>query len=296
MKGLWFLAAVLLFSCAEPNAAADENKIQSLIKTGDWLKAEEAIRFQLQSDSSNIKLHILLADVLLKKENFSESFSYLEKARTLDSTNVEVNLKLSQFYLFLKKWDPAIARANDVLKVDRANAKAYFLKGMAFKDFGDTTKAVSNFQTSIEQDAAFYEAFIQLGLISAAKHDSSAIAYFNNALSVKPESSEALYGKAWFYQSHGKWNQALEFYQMIEPGQTHYFNAQYNSGYLFFNAKDYVNALKFFNEAAQHKIPKALYMTGLTFEAMGKSDSAQIYYRRCLSMDAGYAEAKKRLH
>ena len=295
MKGFWFLAVVILFSCAEQKAPVDENKIQTLIESGDLLKAEEAIRLELQSDSSNIKLHVLLADVLLKKENFSESFSYLEKARVLDSTNIEVNLKLSQFYLFLKQWEKAIARANDALKADRNNAKAYFLKAMAFKDFGDTTKAISNFQTAIEQDAAFYEAFIQLGLLFTAKHDSTAISYFSNALLVKPASPEAFYGKAWFYQSHGKWNEALQWYRLIEPGQPQYFNAQYNSGYLFFNAKDYINALKFFNEAAQYKIPKAQYMKGLTYEALGKKDSAQIYYQRCLKIDSTYIEARKRL-
>ncbi len=268
MNRLWYLVFVVFFSCAGQNTSTEENEIQSLIDS---------------------------ADVLLKKENFSASFSCLEKARVLDSTNIEVNLKLSQFYLFLKQWEPAIARANDALKADRTNAKAYFLKGMAFKDFGDTTKAISNFQTAIEQDADFYEPFIQLGLISTAQHDSAAIVYFSNALLLKPASSEAIYGKAWFCQSHGKWNQALDLYQLIERGQPQYFNAQYNCGYLFFNAKDYASALKFFNEAAKYKIPKAQYMKGLTFEAIGKKDSAQVYYRRCLAIDSGYVEAKKRL-
>jgi tetratricopeptide (TPR) repeat protein len=268
MNRIWYLAFIVLFSCAEQNTPTEENEIQLLIDS---------------------------ADVQLKKENFSASFSCLEKARALDSTNIEVNLKLSQFYLFLKQWEPAIARANDALKVDRTNAKAYFLKGMAFKDFGDTTKAISNFQTAIEQDANFYEPFIQLGLISTAKHDSSALAYYNNALLLKPASTEALYGKAWFYQSHGKWNPALELYQLIPSDATQYFSAQYNCGYLFFNAKDYKRALKFFNEAAKYKIPKAQYMKGLTFDAIGQKDSAQFYYRRCLAIDSTYAEARKRL-
>ena len=264
MKYFLYLALIVLFSCAEQQSSTDENKIYNLIDS---------------------------ADSLLKKEIFRASFSCLEKARAIDSTNIEVNLKLSQFYLFLKNWDKAIARTNDVLKIDRTNAKAYFLKALAFKYFGDTAKAISNFQTAIEQDGDFYEAFIQLGLISTVKHDSSAIAYFNNALILKPGSSEALYAKAWFYQSHGKSNQALGLYPLIQPNQPQYFNAQYNCGYLFFNAKDYPNALKFFTTAAKYRIPKAQYMKGLTLEAAGQKDSAQFYYRRCLEMDSNYLEA-----
>ncbi|MFM7024094.1 MAG: tetratricopeptide repeat protein [Flavobacteriales bacterium] len=295
MKGFCFLLLLILFSCSETTAPAEENKIRSLMEAGDFLKAEEEIRLQLKDDSSNIRLYVLLADVLLKKENFQESFATLEKARAMDTANVEVNLKLSQFYLFLKQFDKAIVKANDVLKTDRNNAKAYFLKGMAFKDYGDTVKAFSNFQTAVEQDASFYEAFIQLGLLSSLRHDSAAVSYFNNALLIKPGAGEALYGKGWFYQDHGRPVEALNAYHLIAPGQQQYFNAQYNSGYLYFNAGNYSAALKYFNEAARFRVAKAQYMKGVTFEALGQKDSSRVYYHRCLAIDSNYAEARKRL-
>jgi len=292
-------AGVLLFvfSCGgvEDSAVVAKNNIQELIAAGDLLKAEELLRLELHDDSSNISVHLLLADVLLKKENFSESFSFLQRARALDSNNVEVNLKLSQFYLFLKQSEPSIAHANDVLKVDRNNSKAYFLKGMAFKDVGDTTKALSNFQTAVEQNPDFYEAFIQLGMISNARHDPLALDYFNSALILRPSSSEALYAKAWFYQSEGRNGEALDLYQLIPQSEAQYFNAQYNSGYLHFINKNYDLALPFFSVAAQFKVAKAQYMKGQVFSALGKKDSASFYYRRCLALDSTFVDAKNRL-
>jgi tetratricopeptide (TPR) repeat protein len=46
----------------------------------------------------------------------------------------------------------AINEINEVLKLEKSNPKAYYLKGVIYKESGDTSLAVSSFMTAIEQD------------------------------------------------------------------------------------------------------------------------------------------------
>ena len=61
------------------------------------------------------------------------------------------------------------ARKQSKLKIDETIAKGYFLKGMCYKESGDTTRAISSFQTACEQDNQYYDAYVETGRLFAAK-------------------------------------------------------------------------------------------------------------------------------
>ena len=54
-------------------------------------------------------------------------------------------------YLY-RKHEESLKDLNNVLRVDPYEAKAYYFKGLNFKELGDFEKAVSQFQTTVEQD------------------------------------------------------------------------------------------------------------------------------------------------
>jgi len=285
---------LLLFSCSSP--VVDTANIKALIEQGELSQAETLINEALTNDSSNLEINLLLADVLLKKGDYKKAYFTLQNARNADSTNVEVNLKLSQFHLFLARFQEAISSANDVLKIEKSNAQAYFLKGMSYKGIGDTAKAYSSFQTTIEQDANYYDAFIQLGILASARHDSLAVYYFDNALSLKANSPEALYNKALFFQQHGALNRAFNTYITIAEGSNFYGSAMFNCGSILYEQGKYPSALKFFNIASQYNSYKAFYMKGLIYEQQNKRDSALTEYQKCLDIKSDYALAQERLN
>jgi tetratricopeptide (TPR) repeat protein len=294
LREIWLLSfVVLLFSCS--SSETDILSIKKLIEEGDISQAEQQIHLVLGQDSSNVELNILYADLLLKKGEYKNAYHFLNRARNFDSTNVEVNLKLSEFHLYLGQFEKSIASANDVLKKQRNSAKAYFLKGMSYKEFGDTAKAFSNFQTAVEQDANYYEAFVQLGILASAMHDSTSVQYFDNALLLKPSSSEAFFNKAYFYQKHGAPNKAINTYARITPGTSFYGRAVYNSGVLFFEQGKLDKAKQMFDIAVQYNNAKAHYMLGLISELKGDVVSARMSFEKCLTIDSHFEKAKQKL-
>jgi len=287
------ICTLFFFTCSSSDI--DITTIKELIEHGDITKAEKDIQKLLQDDSANVEMNVLYADLLLKKGEYKNAYFFLSRARGFDSSNIEVNLKLSEFHLYLGQFERAIASANDVLKKERNNAKAYFLKAMSYKEFGDTAKAFSNFQTVVEQDANYYDAYIQLGILASAKHDSNAISYFDNALSLKPLSPEVLFNKARFYQMHSAPNKAFNIYVTIPEGNNFYRSAVYNSGNILYEQGRYDQAKKLFDVAAQYNNPKAYYMKGLIHEREGNLDSAKWNYKQCLRLSGRFELAEERL-
>jgi tetratricopeptide (TPR) repeat protein len=289
------LIIFIFFLSACSSSEVDVLRIKELIDNGEITRAEQQINEAFEQDSSNVEVNLLYADLLLKKGEYKAAYYFLNRARAFDSTHVEVNLKLSEFHLYLGQFEKAIASANDVLRKERNNAKAYFLKGISYKEYGDTAKAYSNFQTVIEQDANFYDAYIQLGILASAKHDSTAVHYFDNALSLKPMSPEALFNKARFYQMHGALNKAFNIYITIPQGNNFYGSAVYNSANILYEQGRFPQAKHLFDIASQYNNPKAFYMKGLIHEREGHIDSAKLNYEQSLNADRGFVLAEERL-
>ena len=166
---------------------------------------------------------------------------------------------------------------------------------MSYKELGDKVKAFSNFQTVVEQDANYYDAFVQLGILASAKHDSTAVQYFDNALSLRPNSAEVLFNKARFYQVHGAPNKALKIYATVPEGNNFYGSSVYNSGVILYDSGKFAEASKLFQIAGQYRNAKAFYMLGLICEQAKQMKQARINYEKCLELDPTYEKAKLKL-
>src|SRR5690606_20198646 len=81
------------------------------------------------------------------------------------------------------------------LRIDPYSPDPYFTRGLIYRsDYYITGReeswkiAVSSFQTAIEQEPDYYEAYVELGVMHAEKGDSIALEYYNSALDIYPES------------------------------------------------------------------------------------------------------------
>src|SRR6185369_1058886 len=144
--------------------------------------------------------------------------------------NVDAMLKLAELYFYVKKYDKSIEYINMALKINKYNAKAYFMKGMNYKEIKDTAKAISSMQTAVEQDQTYYNAYMQLGILNAAQKNPLAVQYYKNALRIQPNSTEAWYDIGKYYQDVMDWTQASEAYATLLKIDPKYKNAFYNLG------------------------------------------------------------------
>src|SRR5204863_8321405 len=141
-----------------------------------------------------------------------QAISSFEKSIALDPKNITAELKLAELFLLLKKYQQSLDHADNALRIDKTNAKAYFIKGFMFKETGDTARAISSFQTAVEQNPGYFDAYIQLGNLLTRKKNNLALNYYDHALQLNKDAPDALYGKAMYYQENDSVEAAEKIY------------------------------------------------------------------------------------
>lgn len=244
----------------------------------------------LKIDSTKPDYHIFISDLYFTQNKTRDTRDALRKAIVLDSTNASALAKYSQLFFLLKKYDTATIYVNRSLHFNNANPVTHFQKGMILKEWGDTAKAIASFQSAVEFDQRYYDAWMQLGLLHSVKRNPVALGYFDNALNCNPVSIEALYAKGMFLQNSGEYENALKAYSSIIKLQPENLDAAFNTGAIFHEQKKINEAMQQF-ESIITRDPnffRAYYGKGRCYEALGKKKEAIEEYKKCLALKPDY--------
>lgn len=318
-----FLFSVVIFSCGNGNK---KTLASDTLKISDTLSPEIAkLNKQIKEDPENSELYNQRAILLCEKEKFDEAFAdirtalnldsskadyfltlsdvyfakgkinncknSIEKAMKLESENTDAMLKFAELQLYFKEYKSTLEYIDKALAIDKVNAKAYFMRGMAYKLSGDTAKAVSNFQTTVDQDPEYYHAYIQLGLLYATKHNKLAEDYYNNAIKQNPKSIEAHYNLAMFYQEDSLYDDAIEEYNKVLEIDPEYKLAHHNLGYInLVYLLEYKQAMIHFTKAiaCDANYAEAYYNRGYSYELLGDYTDAKADYDKALEIRPNY--------
>lgn len=246
-------------------------------------------------DSSKVAYLMTNVDLCFFQNKTGRAKQLLERVLRLEPKNTDARLRLSQLFVYVRQYQPALNQLDTVLMQNENNAQAYFMKGMVFKETGDTARAVSSMQTAVEQDPDYYNAYIQLGMLHAAKHSKLAVDYYLNAIKVQPNSEEAIYNLGKFYQDEGQYPIAIETYTTLLKVNPRQYNAYYNIGVIQLEKMlKYEEALKNFNLAieSEPRDPRAVYARGLCYERLNKPNNAIEDYRQVLLLDPEFENAR----
>ncbi|MBL7883188.1 MAG: tetratricopeptide repeat protein [Bacteroidia bacterium] len=248
----------------------------------------------LNIDSTKSDYYVTISNLYFLGNKTGKAKVALERAVSLDEKNIEALLKLAELYLYVSKNEKSIEAINKVLRLDQYNAKAYFMKGMNYKELKDTAKAISSMQTAVEQDQLYYQAFMQLGILCAAKNNPLAVQYYKNAIRLNPKSVEAIYGLGKYYQDTEDFKNALLTYNTIlefdRDKYTHYNIAVIH----LVNSKKYDLSITHFSEAIaiDPKYVEAYYGRGVTYQTQGNKTAAINDFKACLALNGDYELAK----
>jgi len=249
-------------------------------------------------DSTRAELWMVKADALFGLVQVPLAMEAFKKVISLDPKSIEPYLKLAELSLYIKEYQQTLNYANGALKIDSKKTKAYFIKGFVYKETNDTARAISSFQTCVEQEPQYYEAHMQLGILYAAKKNKLALQYYDNALRLKPNSIEALYDRGMFYQEAEDYNKAMEDYNAILRIDPKNKEACFNLGYIHLAyLKVYRQAILHFTQAIRcdSNYLEAYYNRGISFENLGDIDHAAADYRKALAIYPKYELARKGL-
>ncbi|HNB80751.1 MAG TPA: tetratricopeptide repeat protein [Chitinophagaceae bacterium] len=238
-----------------------------------------------------------IADILFEHKDINGSVQWIQKAIARNPEDAQAHLKIARLFLFTGEYPKAFNSINTVLRSDVYNAEAYFLKGMCYKNMGDTNKSIGSFQTAVQTNPDYKDAHMQLALIYSARKNALALRYFENAYSCDSSDLEPLYGAAMFWQNQEKFDEAKKVFRRIILINPQYEKSYYNTGWMLLQEDSVEKALRHFAMAIQVKqdYTEAWYNRGLCYEILGKADSARNDYQQALVFYPEFIPAQKSL-
>lgn len=261
-------------------------------------KASQDAQKALSIDSGRADIWLHLADLSFTTKKVEEASMQIERALKIDPEGEAANLRMGELQYYLGKYPETFSYLDVVIRKNPYQPRAYFTKGMAFKEMGDTGLAISSFQTATEQDPSYFHAWIQLGQLHAAKRSDLAILYFKNAMEVNPSKQESYYALAYFYQQTGRVQEAMTTYlQLLEIDPKHV-PSMHNLGFLLLFEKNQPDeALVWFEKALNldPEFVQAQYHKAYSLELLGKFAEAKLAYQSTLALSPDMVLAKKGL-
>jgi tetratricopeptide (TPR) repeat protein len=245
-------------------------------------------------DPKNPVFYITLSDIYLMMGKPGNCGEALQKALTLDPNHKEALIKEAKLSLIIKDYPQTFGYLKRALELQKINPEAYLLRGIALLETGDTSHAVQDFMTVVNQDQQNFEAYMELGELYAGKKDKIAIDYFKSALNLRPSSKEALYMLGMFYQENDQPEKAIQTYLSLEKSDSTFKNAPYNIGYIYLvQLKDFPKAIEYFTYAIKIDpiYVDAWYNRGLAYEHSNNPEKAYRDYQKALQIETNYAKA-----
>lgn len=316
---LFFALAVLIFACKDSKEVDSKEKVKILnsaegavsktLEVDSLIKADPnnaqlyyqraRILFDLKSypkalidiltatniNPKNVAYYLLAGDIYIAMGQGNDAIGLISEAINNNPENEALYTRAVEYNFLMKNEQAAINFANDLLRINKNNADAYFFKGLIYKPT-DKNKAITNFQTCVEQDPTYYNAYMQLGTMFSEKNDDLAIKYFDSALKLEPDSREAIYGKAYHYQQKKQFNLAKEEYKTLIIADRRDFQALFNMGHCFLDQDSLDKAEKHFEMAIQAKVDyvDAIFMLGQIAERKRDIPAARIHYQNALKL------------
>lgn len=245
-------------------------------------------------DSSVASYYLTISDAYFRLNKPNKCKNALLKAVQLQPDFAEPLYRLAQFELYLGNHQQSINYANDMLRVDARDDRPFMVKGICYKELGDTAKAIQNYLEAVTENPDNYDAYVELGILHWAKNDPLAEGYLKSALDIRPQGIDALYTLGMHYQNSDKLNEALETYTKILEIDSSYAAAYFNMGYVQYeHLQLYDEALANFDKAVKvnPKYYQAVYMRGLCYEAKGDVSKAKREYSYAIELNPNYDRA-----
>ncbi len=276
------------------------------LSQGNLASSKMDLEHALRLDSLNLDARLLYGNVQLSLTHLDTSKFHYDFILRHDSINTGAMLGMSKIYALLNNNDLADRYISSALRVDPNLAEAYFLRGIIYRsDFYERGKqdswdrAVSSFQTAVEQDPEYYAAYVEMGVMHSEIGSDLALDYFNSALAIFPESTEAWYGIGMFHQTKGELEEAIMAYKTVVLYDSTWADPYYNQGYIHLIINGNLDSAIFYLSKATELDPnyyQAYNNLGLAYETKGDRVNAKKFYQKAVDINPDFQLAKDNLN
>lgn len=292
-----------------PMLAENYYKIAKIyLKRGDLYNANENLKGAISMDSLQMKYYTLWADLHIRGQKMELAKTILRVANRINPEASEPLFKLGEVYALdgsqpkinEKKLDSAFIFINQGLKIDITNPYAYYLKGLIYKRLDKFVKSTESFQTAIEQDPEYYDAYLELGLSYINRDSLLGVQYLSNAIKSNPERKEALFYRGKYFQEIDSIHLAKNDFEKVILIDSTYANVFYRLGAIALQENEIKKAENYFSNAVKNNSNyyQAIAARGYCYELQKLKDKALADYQSALNLKPNYeiaAEGKKRI-
>ncbi len=298
-------AALFLGACTTPEKAKAQHvaRGQELLKEKKFQEASLEFRNALQIDDRLADAHWGLANAYEGLQRYQEAFEEMKQVVELDPNNLDVRVKLGNYYLMGGKQSPAAVTeaerlAKEVLQKNPNHIEGHILMGSVLFAQDHKPEAFAELNRAIELDPQRVESYLSLARLHAATKDlTSAEATYQRAITVNGASALAHYEYGKFLVQSNRLDAAEgEFLKAIEvDGKSREARFVLASFYLVNKRFDKAEeAYKALAELDKDK-PEGRAVLGDFYSAIGKLDQAIAIYKEVVAKSPDYLQGHYRL-
>ncbi len=225
-----------------------------------------------------------------------------------DPNSDYLNAGLAELYAKTGRMQDAVQEAQDILKRDGNNLEAHRLLGRIYlRSLGDTQSGTQS-QEVLKQAIGEYEQIVKLDPKSVEDHLLLGRLYrmnnellkaeneFKTAVSIQPQSEEAVTMLAYLYNEEGDTTRALQVLNAI-PAPARTAKVYSALGYSYEQSKDYKNAIDAYKHSVDLDKDNLDSVRGLAQNLMndGQTDAALEQYRLIAESDPSDAQSYMRI-
>src|SRR5437762_1286264 len=198
--------ALILGACTTPEQSKAQHlsRGQALLKDKKFQEAALEFRSALQVDDKFAEAHWGLANAYEGLQRYQEAFEEMKQVAELDANNVEVRVKLGNYYLMSSRQSAAAISeaerlAKDVLQKNPNHIEGHILMGSVLFQQDHKPEAFVELNRAVELDPQRVESYLSLARFYALTNDkATAEATYKRAIAVNNSSALAHYEYAKF--------------------------------------------------------------------------------------------------
>ncbi len=252
-----------------------------------------ALYFSCKSDDKNDNNDSVSKATI---ERFSPEVSSLQGLLIEHPDSAGLRLKIAMLLDSIGQPKDAIAQVDTLLKADSLNYGLWFTHGQIAEDIPDTAGAIQSYKKAI----SIYnspDALLALANIYAEQKNNECLVICMriNEMSLGREyDAHCNFISGIYYARTGDKEKAMQYFNNCIAMNYTYMEAYIEKGLLFFDKKDYRNAMAVFKFASTVNSLDAdpYYWMGRCYELMNMKDSALLRFQQSYSLDRSDMQVK----
>lgn len=299
------IAAFILGACTTPEKAKAQHvaRGQQLLKDKKFQEAVLEFRGALQIDEKLADAHWGLANAYEGLQRYQEAFDEMRQTAELDPNNLDVRVKLGNYYIVGAKQSPsaigeAERLAKEVLTKDPNHIEGHILMGSVLFAQDKKQEALAELNHAVELDPKRVESYLSLARYYVQTNDiAGAEGIYQRAISVSGGSAQAHYEYGKFLVGAKRNDEAEAEFQKAVQAEPQNRDAQFIIASFYLINKQFDKAEAAYKALAEldKDKPEGRSVLGDFYSSVGRLDEAIAIYREVIARTPDYTQAHYRL-